>query len=94
MGCKYPVRPVGRMRSDQSDFRRMLAPPKFTCLGEHLSDNFYNPKTLAICLKAYLDHPDNAMSDDDIADMHHVYNYRERIEQFLEILVPFIENPD
>lgn len=77
------------------------APVKFTSLGEHLRDNHYEPKTLVLCLLSYLDHPDNRFADaavpigqDDIDELHQKWQYREIIQQFVQILVPFVDNPE
>ena len=72
------------------------APVKFTSLGEHLRDNHYEPKTLVLCLLSYLDHPDNAVpiGQDDIDELHQKWQYREIIQQFAQILVPFFDDPE
>ncbi|WP_273210476.1 hypothetical protein [Runella zeae] len=77
------------------------APSSFTSLGEHLRDNHYEPKTLGLALLSYLNFPENQPSNatdsiglDDIDELHHKWQYREIITQFIQILEPFVENPE
>lgn len=72
------------------------APASFSSLGEHLRDHHYEPKNVVQCLLDYLAKPENREADGqyELDLMHQKYMYREIIKSFVEVLIPFVENPE
>ncbi|MCP1384454.1 hypothetical protein [Runella salmonicolor] len=71
-------------------------PPSFASLGEHLRDHHYEPLTLAKALHSYLQLPENrdALTQDELDEMHQRFQYREVIKDFILVLMPFFEIPE